>query len=65
MKITVALLAFLATFFFSSLTRADEVQLGQVKRVGTRGVFVPIYTVWNKAAVASFVLYSGGSGAAL
>ncbi len=65
MKITFALLAFLATFFFSSLSRADEVLVGQVERVTTRGVFVPIYTFWNKAAVASVVLYSGGSGAAL
>ena len=62
MKITFALLAFLATFLFSSLSRAGQVQVGQVERVQTRGVVVPIYTVWNKAAVASVVLYSGGSG---
>ena len=60
MKITFALLAFLVTFFFSPQSQADEAQVGQVERVESRGLFVPIYAVWNKAAVASVVLYSGG-----
>ena len=62
MKITFALLAFFVAFSFSSLSRADEVQVGHLERVETRGVSVPIYAVWNKAAVATVVLYSGGGG---
>ena len=44
----------------SSLT--DEIQLGNVIKVDTRGVFVPIYATWKKDAVATVVLYSGGGG---
>ena len=62
MKITFALLAFLVAFFFSPQSQADEAHVGQVERVESRGVFVPIYAVWNKTAVASVVLYSGGGG---
>ena len=62
MKITFALLAFLVAFFFSPQSQADEAQVGQVEQVESRGVIVPIYAVWNKAAVASVVLYSGGGG---
>jgi len=62
MKITFALLAFFVAVSFSSLSRADEVQVGYLERVETRGVSVPIYAVWNKTAVATVVLYSGGGG---
>jgi hypothetical protein len=62
MKITFALLAFFVAFGLGSLSRADEVQAGHVERVETRGVFVPIYAVWNKTAVATVVLYSGAGG---
>ncbi len=62
MKLTEALLAFLVTFTFNSLSRADQVQSGQLERIETRGVVVPIYAVWNKDAVATVVLYSGGGG---
>lgn len=62
MKITFALLACLVAVGFSPFSRADEVQRGQVLRIETRGVTVPIYAVWNKAAVATVVLYSGGGG---
>jgi len=62
MKITFALLAYLLAFFFSPLSQADEAQVGQVERVESRGVTVPIYAVWNKAAVATVVLYYGGGG---
>lgn len=61
-KVNFALLAFLVAIFFSPLSRADEIQIGQVERVESRGVFVPIYAVWNKAAVATVVLYAGGGG---
>ena len=62
MKITLALLAFLVAISFSALSRADEVLVGQLERVETRGVSLPIYAVWNKTAVATVVLYSGGGG---
>ncbi len=62
MKITSALLAFFLAVSMSSMPRADEVQVGQVERVETRGVTVPVYAVWNKSAVATVVLYSGGGG---
>lgn len=62
MKITFALLACLVAIGFSPFSRADEAQRGQVVRVETRGVTLPIYAVWNKAAVATVVLYSGGAG---
>ena len=59
---TVALLAFLVTLNYSGVSRADEIQRGNVVKVETRGVVVPIYTVWKEGAVATVVLYSGGGG---
>ncbi len=41
---------------------AAEAASGAVERVSTRGVSVPIFTVWNKDALATVVLYSGGPG---
>ncbi len=41
---------------------ADEIPLGTVVEVATRGVIVPMYAVWKKDAVATVVLYSGGGG---
>ena len=61
-QITFALLVFILAIGFSTLSRADDALVGQLERVETRGVSVPIYAVWNKAAVASVVLYSGGGG---
>jgi pimeloyl-ACP methyl ester carboxylesterase len=46
----------------SGVLRAAEIQRGSVERVQTRGVEVPIYTVWRAGAVATVVLYSGGAG---
>jgi hypothetical protein len=43
-------------------TLADEIPLGTVVDVATRGVIVPMYAVWKKDAVATVVLYSGGGG---
>lgn len=57
-----AVVCLLALVSFSSITFADEVQQGKVVRVETRGVFVPIYTVWKEDALATLVLYSGGGG---
>jgi hypothetical protein len=56
------LLAFLVSLNCGGVSRADEIQRGTVQRVQTRGVDVPIYTVWKKDAVATVVLYSGGGG---
>jgi pimeloyl-ACP methyl ester carboxylesterase len=61
-QITFAFLTFVVVISFSTLSRADEVLVGQLERIQTRGVSVPIYAVWNKTAVASVVLYSGGGG---
>ena len=62
MPITLKQLVFLVVFTFSTFSRADEVGRGYLERVETRGVSVPIYAVWNKTAVATVVLYSGGGG---
>jgi pimeloyl-ACP methyl ester carboxylesterase len=62
MKIAFALLTFLLTFGFMPLSMADEVPTGRVERIETRGVVLPIFEVWNKNAVATVVLYSGGGG---
>ena len=62
MTITLKQLVFLVVFTFSTFSRADEVGRGYLERVETRGVSVPIYAVWNKTAVATVVLYSGGGG---
>ena len=62
MKITFALLASFVAFGLSSFSRADEIQVGHLERVETRGEVLPIYAVWNKTAVATVVLYSGGGG---
>jgi pimeloyl-ACP methyl ester carboxylesterase len=62
MKISFALMAFFVTLGFISVSRADEVQIGHIERVATRGVSVNIYEVWNKDALATVVLYSGGAG---
>lgn len=62
MKPLIAVLALLLTFFAVSPSRADDVLVGHVERIETRGVFVPIYEVWNNNAVATVVLYSGGGG---
>jgi pimeloyl-ACP methyl ester carboxylesterase len=40
---------------------ADEAT-GTVVQVETRGVTVPVFTVWKKDAAATVVLYSGGAG---
>jgi pimeloyl-ACP methyl ester carboxylesterase len=56
------MLAVLVAIGFSVPSQADEVPIGHVERVETRGVSVPIYAVWNTNAVASVVLYSGGGG---
>ncbi|MBC8007070.1 MAG: alpha/beta hydrolase [Prolixibacteraceae bacterium] len=57
-----AALALLVTLTYCGVLHADEVQPGKVVRVETRGVFVPIYTIWKEGAVATVVLYSGGGG---
>ncbi len=57
------LLAFFLALAFSGWLNAQEAGIGEVQRIATRqGVSVPIYTVWRKDAVATVVLYSGGSG---
>jgi len=60
MKRLVALLAVL--FTCGGVACAAEFQPGNVVEVASRGVSVPIYTVWRKNAVATVVLYSGGGG---
>jgi hypothetical protein len=62
MRIAYAFLVVLALFNVSSVSQAEELQTGQLERVETRGVFVPIYAVWKETAVATVVLYSGGGG---
>ena len=62
MKIAFALLAFLVTFGLVPHSKADEVPVGHLERIETRGAVLPIYEVWNKSAVATVVLYSGGGG---
>lgn len=61
-KTSFALLFLVLALSLGSFSRAEEVQAGQLESVASRGVTVPIYTVWNKAAVATVVLYSGGAG---
>ena len=58
----VAALALLVALCPGGVLRAAEIQRGNVERVQTRGVEVPIYTVWREGAVATVVLYSGGAG---
>jgi pimeloyl-ACP methyl ester carboxylesterase len=62
MKRIAAVLAFLVTLAYGGVSCADEIQRGSVVKVETRGVVVPIYTVWKEGAVATVVLYSGGGG---
>lgn len=62
MKMIVVVLVFLVTLNYGGVSRADEIQPGSVVKIETRGVFVPIYTVWKKDAIATVVLYSGGGG---
>jgi hypothetical protein len=62
MKIAIFLLSLLVSFGGVPSARADDIGAGHVERVETRGVYVPIYEVWNKDAVATLVLYSGGGG---
>lgn len=61
MERILAVLAVLA-ILSGGVSRAAEFRTGSVVKVETRGVFVPIYTVWKENAVATLVLYSGGSG---
>ena len=56
------MLAMLMVLGHGGESRADEILRGNVERVQTRGVVVPIYTVWKEGAVATVVLYSGGGG---
>jgi len=58
----IAALALVIALCPSGVLRAAEIQRGNVERVQTRGVVVPIYTVWREGAVATVVLYSGGGG---
>jgi len=58
----VVVLAFLVTMNYGGVSHADEIERGNVMRVETRGVSVPIYTAWKDGAVATVVLYSGGGG---
>ena len=62
MKIAIFLLSLLVSFGGVPSARADDIAAGHVERVETRGVYVPIYEVWKKDAVATLVLYSGGGG---
>ena len=62
LKIAFWLLSSLVAFGYSHPSQADDIRVGHVEQVKTRGVFLPIYTVWNKNAVATVVLYSGGGG---
>jgi hypothetical protein len=62
MKIALSFLAFLVTLGLTCPALADELKPGYVERVQTRGVYVPVYEVWNKNAVATVMLYSGGGG---
>ena len=57
-----ACLMLFAALTSSGAAHADEVRRGDVARVQTRGVDVPIYAVWKEGAVATVVLYSGGAG---
>lgn len=41
---------------------ADEIPVGKVAKIDTRGVFVPIFAAWKDGAVATVVLYPGGAG---
>jgi pimeloyl-ACP methyl ester carboxylesterase len=54
----------LVTFLLCAVgAHAQEIPSGEVQRVTTReGVSVPIYTFWRNDAVATVVLFSGGSG---
>ena len=58
----VATLALLLALCPIRVLHAAEIQRGNVERIQTRGVVVPIYTVWKEGAVATVVLYSGGAG---
>jgi hypothetical protein len=58
----VAVLAFLVTLTHGGASCADEILRGNVIKVESRGVVVPIYAVWKEGAVATVVLYSGGGG---
>jgi hypothetical protein len=58
----VAVLALLVVLSHGGELRAGEIQRGNIERVQTRGVVVPIYTVWKEGAVATVVLYCGGGG---
>jgi hypothetical protein len=42
--------------------RAADVPPGAVVQVDTRGVTVPVFTLWQDDAAATVVLYSGGAG---
>jgi hypothetical protein len=57
-----ALVCALAITSFGSISMAAEIHQGNVVKVETRDVVLPIYTIWKENAVATLVLYSGGGG---
>jgi hypothetical protein len=62
MRTLASVLTFLSLLVYGGTSSAEAPRLGSVVKVETRGLFVPIYTVWRDDAVATVVLYSGGSG---
>lgn len=55
--------ALLAAFLFTGQSHADELGVGEVRRIATReGVSVPIFTYWRTDALVTVVLFSGGGG---
>ena len=62
MKLAALFLCVLFGWSGVGLARAEEIPAGSVVRIATRGATLPIFTVWNKDAVATLVLYSGGGG---
>ena len=56
-------LAVLLVVTCCGLLHAQEARIGEEQRVATReGVSVPIYTYWRNDALATLVLFSGGTG---
>lgn len=61
-KNAAAMLVLLALAIQAVPMRADDMAGPGLINVETRGVTLPIMAVWNKDAVATLVLYSGGGG---
>ena len=62
MNLRIAILLVLFSLTCSNAAHAQEITRGSVTRIATRDVSVPVYAVWRENALATLVLYSGGSG---